>query len=163
MLMTSQVFGHRAGQAAAQEALAAKPREIDGSLLRAEATRLAGLRRPGGRHSLGDLLTTLQRRMWSVAIVRDTASLQACLGEIAALEAALPAARVADPGDVRRALELESLLLVGRLVSTAALARRESRGSHYRADFPDPDDAAWGRSLVLRRVDGRLEQTSRAL
>jgi len=48
-------------------------------------------------------------------------------------------------------------------VVTAARARRESRGSHYRADFPATDDAAWGKSLVARQAEGRLELALTAL
>ncbi len=163
MLMTSQVFGHRAGRAAAIAAMEAKPRGIDDATLHAEATRLAAMRRPDGLHALGDLLARLQRRMWRIAIVRHERSLCECLEEIGEVEDALRAARIAGPDDLRRAMELENLLLVGRLVTTAALARRESRGSHYRADFPETDDTAWRRSLVFRRVDGRPVQTLAAL
>lgn len=163
MLMTSQVFGQRAGHAAATAALAAAPRALDGAMLDAEAARLDGMRRPAGGHRLGDLLDRLQRRMWRIAIVRHERSLSECLQDIAEVEAALPAAQVDGPDDLRHALELENLLLVGRLVATAALARRETRGSHYRADYPETDDAAWRRSLVFRRVDGRPVQALEAL
>jgi succinate dehydrogenase/fumarate reductase flavoprotein subunit len=163
MLMTSQVFGDRAGRAAASAASAASPRDIDHAIVHAEEARLAGMRRPDGSHALGDLLARLQRRMWRVAIVRTERSLRACLDDIADVENALGTARVDGPDDVRRAVELENLLLVGRLVTTAALARCESRGSHYRADFPETDDAAWGRSILVRCVGGRPVQTLQAL
>ncbi len=163
MLMTSQVFGLRAGRAAATAAMATAPRGIDDAALHAEAMRLAAMRRPDGPHALGDLLARLQRQMWRIAIVRHERSLRECLEDIGEVEDALPAACVVGPDDVRRAMELENLLLVGRLVTTAALARRESRGSHYRADFPETDDTVWRRSLVVRRVDGRPVQTLAAL
>ncbi len=46
--------------------------------------------------------------------------------------------------------ELQNMLLVARLIATAALTREESRGCHYRSDFPDPDDQHWRCHLVLR-------------
>ncbi len=49
--------------------------------------------------------------------------------------------------------ETANLLTVARLVATAALARRESRGSHYRSDFPAPDPA-WRRRLVFTSSPG---------
>ena len=163
MLMTSQVFGDRAGRAAATRAASTTSPEIAATALEAEAKRLAAMYRPGGRHRLGELLERLRRGMSRVAIVRDERSLARCLEDIAEVEAALGVARVGDPDDLWRALEQQSLLLVGRLLVTAARARRESRGSHYRADFPATDDAAWGKSLVARQAEGRLELALTAL
>ena len=48
--------------------------------------------------------------------------------------------------DSARACETRNLLTLGRLVAAAALARRESRGSHYRTDYPDPRER-WARRL----------------
>ena len=45
-------------------------------------------------------------------------------------------------------LELQNMRLLVRLMLDAALSRRESRGSHYRADYPDPDPA-WAKRIVL--------------
>ncbi|MEA3403514.1 MAG: L-aspartate oxidase [Armatimonadota bacterium] len=49
----------------------------------------------------------------------------------------------------REEAEAASLVTIARLILTAALARTESRGAHFRSDFPDRDDA-WQRHLVLR-------------
>ena len=46
---------------------------------------------------------------------------------------------------------MRNLALLGRLLATAALWREESRGAHYRLDFPETDDAKW-------RVTTRLER-----
>ncbi|HEX3670072.1 MAG TPA: L-aspartate oxidase [Candidatus Cybelea sp.] len=47
--------------------------------------------------------------------------------------------------------ELRNLLVVGRLIAEAALARRESRGSHYRTDYPETDEAFAKRSFTRLR------------
>jgi L-aspartate oxidase len=47
--------------------------------------------------------------------------------------------------------ELRNLLVVGRLIADAALARRESRGSHYRTDYPESDEAFAKRSFTRLR------------
>ncbi len=53
--------------------------------------------------------------------------------------------------------ELQNLLTVSELVTTAAIRRRESRGVHLRTDFPAPNDD-WVRRIALRRTDaGQLE------
>ena len=48
----------------------------------------------------------------------------------------------------RAGWELQNLLTIARLMIRAALAREESRGVHFRKDFPERDDARWQRHLV---------------
>lgn len=55
--------------------------------------------------------------------------------------------------EILQALELEGLLYVADVIAQGALARRESRGSHFRADYPQRDDAQWLRH-TLARLDG---------
>ena len=74
----------------------------------------------------------------NVGLVRSDASLHTALARIATLERAHAA----------QSNELRNLLAVGRLIAQAALARKESRGSHYRADYPNPDDAFAKRSFT---------------
>ena len=52
--------------------------------------------------------------------------------------------------EIVNALELESQLYLGEITAKGALARRESRGSHYRTDYPDRNDAEWLRHTVAR-------------
>ena len=57
-----------------------------------------------------------------------------------------PAARASDKvrgNELESALSVRNLALLGRLLATAALARTESRGAHFRLDYPDTDDAHW--------------------
>ncbi len=53
--------------------------------------------------------------------------------------------------DTKAGWELQNLLTVARLMIAAALAREESRGTHYRSDFPTRDDARWGTRHVTSR------------
>src|SRR5690606_39163597 len=90
-------------------------------------------------------LANLQGLMWDKAgIVRDGPGLAE-----AALTLALWQRSMARPTD-RPTHELANLLTVARLVTEAALIRTESRGAHYRSDFPEPSDA-WLRHTVFRK------------
>jgi succinate dehydrogenase / fumarate reductase flavoprotein subunit len=51
-----------------------------------------------------------------------------------------------------QAFELQSLLDIGETIVASALARQESRGAHYRSDFPKRDDAQWLKHTVARRT-----------
>ncbi len=55
--------------------------------------------------------------------------------------------------EVLQALELEGLLCVGEIIAKGALARQESRGSHFRTDYPVRNDAQWLKH-TLARLDG---------
>jgi L-aspartate oxidase len=90
-------------------------------------------------------LANLQSLMWDkVAIVRNGEGLAQAALTLAMWERSAPR-----PSD-RPSHELRNLLLAGRLVTEAALMRRESRGAHYRTDFPHPDDS-WRRHIVFRK------------
>jgi L-aspartate oxidase len=90
--------------------------------------------------------------MWShVGIVRDGARLAEAAAQLGHWEAAFEAATGGQPAD-RGQHELRSLLTCARLATDAALAREESRGAHYRTDFPEPRPE-WLRHLVYRRND----------
>jgi L-aspartate oxidase len=91
-------------------------------------------------------LVNLQSLMWEkVGIVRDGAGLAEASLTLSMWEQSAPPARD------RPSHELANLLLVGRLVTEAALIRTESRGAHYRVDFPNPDES-WVRHTVFRKA-----------
>jgi L-aspartate oxidase len=53
--------------------------------------------------------------------------------------------------------ELQNMLTIARLMIHSALAREESRGTHYRADFPQRDDRNWKRHWACPPWEGRRE------
>ena len=63
--------------------------------------------------------------------------------------------------DLIQSLELGSLVEVADTITASALAREESRGAHYRSDFPNRDDVRWlTHTLAHRAPDGpRLSYT----
>ena len=88
-------------------------------------------------------LSALQELHWDkVGIIRDKASLNEALDILSAWQKCLP-----EPTD-RPSYELNNLAMTGRLVAEAALLRQESRGAHFRSDFPKslPN---WQHHLIL--------------
>ncbi|MBM2826943.1 MAG: nadB [Dehalococcoidia bacterium] len=90
-------------------------------------------------------LAALQSVMWEkVGIVRSGEGLQEAAAILEAWSRSLE-----EPAD-KPSHELANLVTVGRLVTEAALMRQESRGAHYRSDYPDPSDQ-WLRHIVFTR------------
>jgi len=113
-------------------------------------------------HKAGDLNALRERlldTMWDqVGVVRDRAGIERGLAEIDELEAELLAAGVS--GDDRRFnltwhdwLNLRSLCEVSRVIALAALKRENSRGAHFRSDFPEPGDLATSTFTVARQTE----------
>ncbi len=86
-----------------------------------------------------------------VGLMRDGAGLARAAGRIDALTRRLQALRPPEDAghdELLRWGETRNLLLAGRLVTEAALRRRESRGAHYRADFPTPSEPPLPRQFL---------------
>jgi succinate dehydrogenase/fumarate reductase flavoprotein subunit len=63
-----------------------------------------------------------------------------------------------------KCLELDNLLLTSEAIALSALYREESRGTHYREDFPARNDAEWLCNVLVRqRTDGVLEPRKSAV
>jgi succinate dehydrogenase/fumarate reductase flavoprotein subunit len=95
--------------------------------------------------------------MWVRAgVIRSASGLKEMLDRLEELKSACQTVRVADAMDLRHCLELQHMLLVSEMVCRAALMRTESRGSHYRADFPEEDDANWLKNIVIEKKNDRM-------
>jgi fumarate reductase flavoprotein subunit len=159
----STVFGGIAGDTMA----AWVPRdgamvEPDGAALEAA---IAALEAPFARpaRNLSPLRDALQEIMWDKAgILRDAAGLAEASSALDALEIELDASGVDGRNRAFNMtwhdwLNLKSLLLVSRAIVVASLAREESRGAHWREDFPETrDDAAGLAATSVRMEDERM-------
>ena len=116
--------------------------------------------RPAGRiHELRDALA---QTMWDdVGVLRHRAAMERGLGAVASHRAALREIGVAD-GDRRYNvtwhdwLNLESLVDISKVITVSALARKNSRGAHFREDFPEPGDLHTSRYTRVSAQDGEV-------
>jgi fumarate reductase flavoprotein subunit len=139
----STVFGAVAGDAMAEWVRTVAHREPDRAAIEAAIALCDRPFRSGPAVSLEPLREKLHDVMWEkVGILRDAASLQQAQGELQALDSALDG--YALPTRAREFnltwhdwLNLKSLVAVSRVIALAAAARRESRGAHFRTDYPE--------------------------
>lgn len=160
------VFGKRAGQHAALFARANKAPRIDPDAVESAAKKaLAPFDRAGSataespyqvQHDLQGMMQDL------VGIVRREEEMQRALGELARLEerasrAAVEGNREYNPG-WHTALDLGNLLTVSQAITRSAIERKESRGGHFRDDYPEKDPAAARFNVVIRKAaDGSMQ------
>ncbi|HVH39709.1 MAG TPA: fumarate reductase/succinate dehydrogenase flavoprotein subunit [Gemmatimonadaceae bacterium] len=160
------VFGRRAGLHAAEFARSQAPGTIDAAEVDSiAAASLAPFERAsfadaeGPYHVQHDLQSMMQDL---VGIVRRESEMKDALAKLRDLRhrAGLAGAvgnREYNPG-WHTALDLDNLLTISEAIARSALERRESRGGHFRDDFPDKDPAAATFNIVVRKgADGAMQ------
>ncbi|WP_029068625.1 succinate dehydrogenase flavoprotein subunit [Jonesia quinghaiensis] len=160
-LLDINVFGKRAGRAAAAYAKTATFTDLPDSAEQWVITQLEELRtRPEGER-VSDIRREMQETMDANAqVFRTEESLTQALADIRTLQERYQRVSVQDKGkmfntDLLEALELGFLLDIAEVTVIAALNRRESRGGHFREDYPDRDDSRYmHHTMVYRRPPG---------
>ncbi len=155
-LADTQVFGKRAGKAAASNALKSS-NKMNYKHLNQVNTRLDNLIKEGDI-SPQHIKNQINTIMWDqVAILRNEKGLKEALIKINSLESLLPNMNVPDGSsynvNLQKVLEVESMINIAKLVTKSALLRKESRGSHFREDYPHRK-AEWKKSIVLNKSKG---------
>jgi len=161
-LLDTLIFGRRAGEHAAQRAVEmAMPAAPRAALADAQAEIDGLLRRDGGGRRISELKLELGRAMnENVAVFRDQEGLEKALATVRRLREEAEVAPLDDRGtvfnqDLIGALELSFMLDVAETIVCSALERTESRGAHFRTDFPDRDDERWLKHITVERsADG---------
>ncbi|MCG2800521.1 MAG: succinate dehydrogenase flavoprotein subunit [Cellulomonas sp.] len=157
-LLDINVFGRRAGIAAAAYAADAELVDLPELPAATMIAELEGIRtRPDGEKP-SDIRRALAETMDANAqVFRTEASLTQALADIRALAVRYRSVSVQDKSrsfntDLLEAVELGFLLDLAEVVVVGALNRKESRGGHFREDYPTRDDAQYMRhTLVYRR------------
>jgi succinate dehydrogenase / fumarate reductase flavoprotein subunit len=161
------VFGKRAGEYAARFAKDAGPVAIDQTQIAAvEKRALAPFERDGMGEGPYQVQEALQETMQDlVGIVRAQHEMERALDGIKALKdrasrVAVKGNREYNPG-WHTALDLDNLLTVSEAIARCALERKESRGGHFRDDYPEksPEFAAF--NFVVKKGPGGEMQLSR--
>ncbi|HSK27955.1 MAG TPA: succinate dehydrogenase flavoprotein subunit [Jiangellales bacterium] len=159
-LLDINVFGRRAGIAAAEYAGKVEHVEVPEGSEGAVVSLIEGLRDGDGGERVAAVRAELQATMdINAQVYRTEGSLKQALSDIEALKARYRNVTVQDKGqryntDLLEAVELGFLLELAEVLVVSALERKESRGGHFREDYPTRDDVNFMRHTMAYRVDG---------
>ncbi|HHL40526.1 MAG TPA: FAD-dependent oxidoreductase [Deltaproteobacteria bacterium] len=166
-LLEAVVFGRRAGRAAGDFALESRLEDFPSDALALAAEPIARiLNRADGepafavRNEAGRVMEAM------CGVFRDEGRLREALSAIEGLRERYGRVALTDRGDIFNmelpaVLELGHILDVCEAILTGALARTESRGSHFRTDHPRRDDDNWLKHTLVRKEDGAFKLSYR--
>ncbi|NKY38636.1 succinate dehydrogenase flavoprotein subunit [Cellulomonas septica] len=156
-LLDINVFGKRAGISAAQYAVGAQWVEIPEDPAATVEAELETIRTRGDGERVADIRRALQETMDANAqVFRTEESLEQALSDLRALRKRFASVSVQDKSrtfntDLLEAVELGFLLDIAETVVVGALNRKESRGGHFREDYPDRDDKGYMQHTMAYR------------
>lgn len=158
-LADTQVFGKIAGENAAKAAKTVDFEE-NPEMFKAEEDRITGLIKDGSVKPQ-ELKKRIKQLMWEkVSIIRNEKNLNEALKELMEMEKSLNELKVEDKKqyntDLQTALEVINMIQIATLVVKSAILRRESRGAHFREDYPETKDE-WKKSIVLNKNKIKFE------
>jgi len=161
-LLEATVFGERAGRSALKYARNAEFGKVNESHEKARVlTQVEEIFQRDGTESYNEIRNEMKEVMMAkCGVFRDAENLKSCVATIQGLKERYKKGKVTDKGqlfntELYEIIELGNMLQMAEIISTAALARQESRGGHFRRDFPKRDDQDFLKhSLVFRNESG---------
>ena len=149
-LLETLVFGRETGIAVAEylKTASSPSSDIAKDVERSVEQAYSVVKSESGRH-FGEILEELRSTMWDyVGIFRNDGGLRNALSKIDQLRGEINKMYVTDKSKVYNteffnALELKNMLDLALVIAHAALNRTESRGAHYREDYPQRNDQEW--------------------
>ncbi len=154
------VFGSIAGQEAAMTAdIKLQKNE---TAAKEQVDRLKELAKQKGQENAENLRQVLRETMWRKAgIIRNQKGLEEALSTVKTVQERLARVTVDSPPALIKLLKLRNMSRVSEMVCRAALLRTESRGSHYRTDFPEENNKDWLKNITIMKKDARMELTTK--
>lgn len=159
-LLDINVFGRRAGIAAAEYSHKADFVELPENPESFVVEQIERLRTSTGNERVATLRRELQETMdANVMVFRTEQTIKTAVEKIAELRERYKNVAIQDKGkrfntDLLEAIELGNLLDLAEVMAVSALARKESRGGHYREDYPNRDDVNFMRHTMAYREVG---------
>lgn len=158
-LLDLVVFGRRAGKKIIQELEGLPWVPLPDQPDKGTLTRIDRLKKRQHGEKAGVLRNEIQETMTAYcSVFRQKKDLNKALATIRSLMKRYEEIVIDDRGlkfntDLMDAIELESLLNLSNIILVSALAREESRGAHFREDYPERDDQNWLKHTLIRKAE----------
>jgi len=147
-LLDATVFGERAGRSAAEYAKSVGFGELNESREKTRALKqIEEIFQREGTENYNEIRNSMKEIMMEqCGVFREAGELQDCIDKIRTLQKRFKKGKITDKGKVFNSelyeiIELGNMLKMAEIIATGALYREESRGGHYRTDFPKRDDS----------------------
>jgi succinate dehydrogenase / fumarate reductase flavoprotein subunit len=158
-LMETITYGRRVGMAAASFSESATQVPISEERLKSEKGRIDAIRLSTRGERIGAIWKEIGTIMEEhFGIVRERSRMQSGKEKLAAVRPRLAQLALDDHGlvfnlELIEALQLASVMDIAEVIAASATNREESRGAHYRSDFPKRDDVQWLKHTLAYQTD----------
>ncbi|MHB1663784.1 MAG: FAD-binding protein [bacterium] len=155
-LLDTIVFGRRAGIDMADYIKNVDFSKFDESIVKRDEEIFENIKKSAGKERHGLLKTELQEDMRkNVGVFREESLMRKAIEKIEELKERAKNVGVDDKSrlfntDIIEAYEFKNILLIAEIIAKGAVMRQESRGAHYRNDFPERDDEKWLQHTIAK-------------
>ena len=162
-LLDTVVFGRRAGRAINKELKGLRQGNIKKELVNQVFEEIDGLLNSKGKGKIGEIRKQLQQKMMEhCSVFRTEDHLRMLLNELKNIKERYRDIGLKDTSrafntELLEAIELGHLITISEVIAESALRRTESRGAHYREDFPKRDDENWLKHTLAFKKNGSIE------
>ncbi|MBM3212068.1 FAD-binding protein [Candidatus Poribacteria bacterium] len=157
------VFGARAGLSAAKRAKETSEIRLNEDVVQQEKKRLENMTQRNV-FSASDVLEEVRSILWRyMGVFKTENTLNDGLRKLTQMKDKIINIQAKEPTEIRFAIEASNIFELGKIIATACLIRKETRGNYWRSDYPDTDNKNWLKNIILynkgEEIANRIEPT----